>query len=125
MTSKRTEDSWADADFIEDYKFLVDAGLTRPEIARRLGIKLKTLEKRLLRLGIWYPEHRYRPILDWIDGKVGQREEFTASDLPRRFEPDHILAAILLAVNAGRIVNTGRSVLGSVSEKRVTVYGAP
>ncbi|OCH81027.1 hypothetical protein [Gordonia sp. UCD-TK1] len=46
--------SWRD--FAEDYEFLRDQGITNGDIATRLGVRLKSLERRARRHGCWQPD---------------------------------------------------------------------
>lgn len=124
-SNRAIEAEWADRDFIEDYTFLVDAGLTRTEIADRLGTSVDYLERRLAKLNVWYPERRYRPVLEWLERKIENRQEFTASDFPQRFDPNHVNAVLTMAVAAKRVAPTGRRQATQLSKNATVVIYAP
>lgn len=123
---KTKPEPWELENWAEDYRFLIDQGLRRAEIAKRQGLNRETLESRCKELGIWHLEVRYRAIDEKLQVFIESGKPFSSFDFPFHFESRHVTSVLRMAESHGLVKPVGkcRTVLGSNPSGTTTVYEA-
>ncbi|MBM4575652.1 hypothetical protein GS415_04870 [Rhodococcus hoagii] len=112
-------EAWA-----EDYRFLIEQGLTRRDIAKRLGMTLKVVETRCRDLKLWHPEFRYRGIDERLQQLIQAGQPFSAVDFSLRFDANDVALLLKAAAGIGMLREVGRRslVTGSNPSALTAVY---
>lgn len=113
---------WELEDFAEDFKFLLDSGLTRKQAADRLGLEMHVVETRIKRLNLWCPERRHRAAAEWLEKLIGLGEPFTVSSFPSQITDDAVQVILTMAQRAKKIVRTQDKVRSVTGTGMVYVY---
>ncbi|MBM4707848.1 hypothetical protein GS982_01765 [Rhodococcus hoagii] len=115
---------WELQAWAEDYKFLIEQGLSRRDIAKRLGMSLKLIENRCRDLKLWHPESRYRGIDDRLQQLIERGLPFSVVDFSLRFDANDVALLLKAAAGIGMLREVGRRslVTGSNPSAQTPVY---